>query len=93
MGFYGRANVLAINASHLFRNDIVEFCDSDCEQMVDLHCVLCWFDMVSGLRFNLAKSSILSVGQVDNIPFLASILGCTIDSFPTSYLGLPLGVR
>ena len=85
--------MLAINASHLFTNDTGEFCDSDCEPVVDLHCVLCWFDMVSGLRFNLAKSSILSVGQVDNIPFLACTLGCAIDSFPTSYLGLLLGVR
>ena len=55
--------------------------------------ILSWFEAVSGLRVNLSKSSILPVGQVDNIQLLAEILGCTIDSFPTSYLGLPLSAK
>ena len=41
----------------------------------------------------MAKSSIAVVGQVDNIPPLASVLGCTIDSFRTTYLGLRLGAK
>jgi len=30
---------------------------------------------------------------VNNILLLAGVLGCYIDSFPSSYLGLPLGVK
>lgn len=41
----------------------------------------------------MAKSSILDVSQVDNIHLLAGGLGGTIDSFPTTYLGLPLGAK
>jgi len=41
----------------------------------------------------LAKSHILPIGQVDNIQLLAVMLGCLIDFFPTSYLGLPLGTK
>jgi len=48
---------------------------------------------VSGLRVNLSKSSISPVGQVDNILLLVGVLGCSIDSFPSSYLGLTLGAK
>lgn len=50
---------------------------------------LTWFEAVSRLRVNLAKSSIVAMGQVENILLLAGVLGCNIDSFPTTYLGLP----
>jgi len=33
------------------------------------------------------------VGQVDNILSLAGVLGCSIDSLPSSHLGLPLGAK
>jgi len=41
----------------------------------------------------LAKSSILSVSCVDNIQVLAGMLGCKIDSFPITYLGLPMDAK
>ena len=90
-----RRNLAIINVSHLLLvDDTIIFCDNDCEQMVNLRCILIWFEAVSGLRVdNLAKSSILPVGQVDNIQFLAGVLGCTVDSFPAYYLGLPLGAK
>ena len=46
---------------------------------------------VSDLRINLSKSSILPVGQLDNIQILAGVLDCKIESLPIAYLGLPLG--
>ena len=55
--------------------------------------ILIWFEVVSGLRVNLSKSSMLPVGRVDNILLLAGILSCSIDFFPSSYLGLPLGAK
>ena len=36
---------------------------------------------------------VVVVHQVDNIQLLAGVLGCTVDSFPTYYLGLPLGAK
>ena len=44
---------------------------------------------MSGLRINLNKSEIISVGAVDNVAELVLELGCGIGSLPTSYLGLP----
>ena len=41
----------------------------------------------------MAKCSILPVGQVDDILVLVGVLGCTIDAFPTNYLGLPFCAR
>ena len=61
--------------------------------MVNLRGVLTWFQAVSGLRVNLAKSCILPIGYVDNIQLLAGVLGCNIDAFSTTYLGLPLGAK
>ena len=43
------------------------------------------------LRINLSKSEIISIGLVENVAELAMELGCGIGSFPSSYLGLPLG--
>ena len=90
----GRLNESATDVSHLlFADDTIIFCDNDCEQIVNLCGILIWFEAVSGLRVNLPKSSILPVGQVDNIQLLAAILGCSIGSFPSSYLDLPLGAK
>ena len=89
----GRANA-AISISHLlFAYDTIIFCDSDCEEMANLCCVLTWFEAVYGLRVNLAKSSLLPVGEVDNIQLLAGVLGCSIGSYPSTYLRLPLGAK
>ena len=63
------------------------------EQILNLHCILIWFQLVSGLRVNFTKSSILPVGHLDNIHLLAGVLGCNIDAFPITYLGLPLGAN
>ena len=64
-----------------------------CEQIVNLWYVLTRFQTVSDLRVNLAKSSILPIGYLDDIQMLAGVLGCEVDAFPTAYLGLPLGAK
>ena len=90
----GQRNSTTISVSHLvFANDTIIFSNNDCEQMVNLRYIFIWFEAVSGLRVNLAKSSVLPVGQVDNIQLLAAVLGCIVGSFPTYYLGLPLGAK
>jgi len=83
-----------LSVSHLlFADDTVVFCENDCEQMVNLRGVLSWFQAVLSLTVNLAKSSILSIGHMDNIQMLACVLGCKVDAFPTTYLGLPLSAK
>ena len=47
--------------------------------------------MVFGLKINLGKSEMVSMGEVPNLEDLAQILGCQIASLPMKYLGLPLG--
>jgi len=86
------SDVVEMKISHLlFADDTVVFCDNDCEQIVNLRCILIWFQAVSGLRINLAKSLILSVGCVDNIQVLAGLLGCKIDSFSHNISGPSFG--
>lgn len=46
------------------------------------------FEAVSGLKVDVGKSEIVPVGVVD-VP-LAEVLGCKVNSFPSSYLGLTL---
>ena len=79
-------------SSHLFyANDTLLFYEPNKDQMKFLSWTLMWFEAMSGLRINLNKSEIIPVGAVDNVAKLALELGCGIGSFPTSYLGLPLG--
>ncbi|RVW89086.1 hypothetical protein CK203_040252 [Vitis vinifera] len=48
---------------------------------------------MSGLKVNLDKSEIISVGRVENVEGLTLKFGCKVSKFPSSYLGLPLGAR
>lgn len=48
--------------------------------------------MLTGMRLNLDKSSMISVGADDYITELAMELGCKVEALPIKYLGLPLGV-
>lgn len=49
------------------------------------------FEAISGLHINMMKSKIYNVNEVPNSSDLAKILGCDTGSFPSTYLGLPLG--
>jgi hypothetical protein len=44
-----------------------------------------------GLKVNLAKSELITIGNIDLVGSLAEILGCGVSSLPVKYLGLPLG--
>ena len=61
--------------------------------MSNLNWMLLWFEAIPGLNINLEKSLILLVGNVEDIEGLARELGCQYGILPTTYLGLPLGVR
>ena len=50
-------------------------------------------EAISGLKIDLEKSLILPIGNVENLDELAFELGCRIGAIPSTYLGLPLGMR
>lgn len=67
------------NISHLlFADDTIVFCEAKKEYMTYLSWILCWFEAVSGLRINLAKSEIIPVGEVEEILEMAVELGCKV---------------
>ncbi|RVW92931.1 LINE-1 reverse transcriptase-like [Vitis vinifera] len=61
------------------------------EHLTHLSWILLWFEVASGLRINLAKSEIISIGEVVQIEELAVELGCRVGSLPSQYLRLSLG--
>jgi hypothetical protein len=79
--------------SHLFADDTLIFCDTDPDQILQLRYLLTWFEAISGLKVNLAKSELVPMGDVPFIEDLAGILGCKTSCLPMNYLGLPLGAK
>ncbi|XP_028077120.1 uncharacterized protein LOC114279114 [Camellia sinensis] len=81
-----------VGISHLlYADDALIFCGADSKQLGFLQCVLLCFEVVSGLKVNLAKSELIPVREVAHLPTLAVILGCKASHLLVSYLGLPLG--
>ncbi|RVX11694.1 putative ribonuclease H protein [Vitis vinifera] len=77
--------------SALIRRAVEGGCISGKDDMIYLSWILCWFEAVSGLRINLAKSEIIPVGEVEEILEMTVELGCKVGQLPSTYLGLPLG--
>ena len=91
--FKGRNNIVKQITHLLFVDDTLVFCKDFEEHMIHLFWILAWFEALSSLNINLKKSSLMSVGRVDDVERLAFELGCNIGSLPTEYLGLPLGAK
>jgi hypothetical protein len=53
--------------------------------------LLICFELVSGLKVNLAKSILVPMGDVSNVGALVEVLGCEVGTLPIPYLGLPWG--
>jgi len=83
-----------VTVSHLlYADDTLLFCGADRSQVIKLNLILHIFEAVSGLHTNMSKSMIYPVNSVQNLVELAGIMCCNIGSFPTTYLGLPLGAN
>ena len=68
---------MEINVSHLlFVDDTIIFCETRKENLTFLSWILAWFEVVSGLRINLAKSKLVPVGEVEEIEEMVVELGC-----------------
>ena len=94
-GFKVRGSTLdQVQISHLlFADDTLIFCGANVDQIGYLKCTLLCFEAVSRLKLNLGKSKMVPIGEVPNIPQLASMLDCKISALPMEYLGLPLGAQ
>jgi hypothetical protein len=80
-----------IEISHLFADDTLIMCDVDRDQIYNLGHILLCFEVIPGLKVNLRKSILVSVGEVLHQEELAGILTCNISFLPLTYLRLPLG--
>ena len=77
----------------LFVDDTLIFYKDTEEEMVHLSWILLWFEAISRQKINFEKSTIIVVGEVENLEDLALELGCKTGTLPTTYLGLPLGMH
>ena len=78
--------------SHLlFADDTILFCDAEVEQVLYVRLLLLCFQAMTDLKVNVAKSELVSIGEVNNVHVLAEILGCRVGALPMTYLGMPLG--
>lgn len=76
-GFTAGNMVNSLTVSHLlFAGDTLNFCGANPEQIIFIHLVFIWFEVVSGLKVNLGKSELVPVGEVSIIEVLVDILGC-----------------
>ncbi|XP_077212824.1 uncharacterized protein LOC143847932 [Tasmannia lanceolata] len=76
-----------------FADDTLLLCSPVISQLLNLKAMLRCYEMVSGQRSNFGKSRLyaINVSESDASSF-ARIMGCGLDVFPATYLGLPLGV-
>jgi hypothetical protein len=81
--------------SHLqFANDTLIFSSDSLFILQNIKRILLCFELVSGLKVNFYKSSIVGVGIEDHIcNFTAQILRCKQEQLPFIYLGLPIGAN
>ena len=70
---------------------LILFCDASREQLLSVRLVLSCFQAFTGLKVNIGKSEIVSVGEVNNLDALTNIFQCKVGSLPMKYLGMPLG--
>ncbi|XP_050211872.1 uncharacterized protein LOC126662028 [Mercurialis annua] len=76
-----------------FADDTVLFLPYDLQQLRNLTRILRCFELISGLKINFHKSSLLGINVSESELSLASrVVGCRVEKFPIRYLGLPLAV-
>lgn len=78
--------------SHLqLAEDTLLFVNASIEEIRKKILILSTFEILTGMKINLEKSSMIIVSTDSIINSLASKLGCKVESLLIKYLGLPLG--
>ncbi|WVZ88479.1 LOW QUALITY PROTEIN: hypothetical protein U9M48_034996, partial [Paspalum notatum var. saurae] len=77
-----------------YADDVIMFFRPAREDITLISQLLDFFGHVSGLRTNLAKSSVTPIHcSEENLLLLSDLLVCEIKNFPCTYLGIPLTVH
>ncbi|XP_026378908.1 uncharacterized protein LOC113273390 [Papaver somniferum] len=74
-----------------FADDTLIFVDASVDEIRRLLLILNTFELLTGMKLNLEKSSMISGGEDDMVKDLAMELGCKVEKLPFKYLGLPVG--
>lgn len=92
-GFKARHNGKMI--SHFqFIDDTMLFCSASREEVIMLKRILICFQLVSGLKVNLSKSSLVGVGCSNEVVrSLANNIHCKVGKLPMLHLGLPIEAK
>ncbi|XP_026459357.1 uncharacterized protein LOC113360019 [Papaver somniferum] len=70
---------------------ISHFIDANMEEVQRLFIILSMFEVLTGMKLNLEKSTMVSVGADGVIDLMDKELGCKTESLPIKYLGIPIG--
>jgi len=81
--------------THLqYADDSLIFLPNDFPSLLHAKRILRWFDIISELKVNFYKSSLIGINlDNDYTSSLANSVFCRSDTFPVRYLGLPLGAN
>jgi hypothetical protein len=75
-----------------YADDTLLIMKADAQQLLFHKSLLKCFAGYTGLRVNYRKSQMLAINAFEEgIQRFALTFGCTIDTFPFTYLGLPMG--
>ncbi|CAL1406935.1 unnamed protein product [Linum trigynum] len=77
----------------LFADDTLIFCEASYDQVLNILAALVCFQAVTGLKINIEKSVMITIGDVPNPEFFAAVFGCKWSKEPSNYLGFPLGAK
>ncbi|XP_026385164.1 uncharacterized protein LOC113280800 [Papaver somniferum] len=91
-GFSVTPTSTIVNHLH-YADDTIFFVENNKEQLHNLFSALQCFEYIAGLKVNIAKIRLISVGEVPNLALWAEGFGCAIDYLPFQYLGMPLGAK
>lgn len=84
-----------IELIHLFfADDILLFCQLEANSLLNLRCILLFFQAVSELRIiNMGKFEPVDMDLNSEVESLARVLNCKISQLPIKYLVVPLGAN
>lgn len=82
----GKRSSGLVEVTHLlYVDNTIIFCETNVEQLRYLNWTLMWFEVIFGLKVNMEKSELISLGRIYNPDKLVAILGCRVGCLPSSY--------